>query len=158
MSENSRIRKRQALREVEGYLELLTSLEGQWELSPEVRNPVADRALEVLRNHQFTGAEHESALYLKGLALRVKELYTEAVGPLRESLNAEPHNLQAWLTLGWCFKRCDRLDLAIQALEEALTIYHNEPTLYYNLVKKAPAQVSRQSRDLDRVLKALRRD
>ncbi|WP_420586636.1 TolC family outer membrane protein [Ruegeria sp.] len=43
----------------------------------------------------------------------------------------------------------ERLGLAVQ-------IY--DPTLYYNLVKKAPAQVSRQSRDLDRVLKALRRD
>ncbi|WP_170515117.1 TolC family outer membrane protein [Ruegeria atlantica] len=43
----------------------------------------------------------------------------------------------------------ERLGLAVQ-------IY--DPTLYYNLVKKAPAQISRQSRDLDRVLKALRRD
>ncbi len=43
----------------------------------------------------------------------------------------------------------ERLGLAVQ-------IY--DPTLYYNLVKKAPAKVSKQSRDLDRVLKALRRD
>ena len=43
----------------------------------------------------------------------------------------------------------ERLGLAVQ-------IY--DPTLYYNLVKKAPPQVSKQSRDLDRVLKALRRD
>lgn len=43
----------------------------------------------------------------------------------------------------------ERLGLAVQ-------IY--DPTLYYNLVKKAPTQVSKQSRDLDRVLKALRRD
>ncbi|MES0823840.1 TolC family outer membrane protein [Ruegeria sp. SCP11] len=43
----------------------------------------------------------------------------------------------------------ERLGLAVQ-------IY--DPTLYYNLVKNAPAQVSKQSRDLDRVLKALRRD
>ncbi|WP_170475930.1 TolC family outer membrane protein [Ruegeria arenilitoris] len=43
----------------------------------------------------------------------------------------------------------ERLGLAVQ-------IY--DPTLYYNLVKRAPAQVSKQSRDLDRVLKALRRE
>ncbi|MDA7966390.1 TolC family outer membrane protein [Ruegeria sp.] len=43
----------------------------------------------------------------------------------------------------------ERLGLAVQ-------IY--DPTLYYNLVKKAPSRVSKQSRDLDRVLKALRRD
>lgn len=43
----------------------------------------------------------------------------------------------------------ERLGLAVQ-------IY--DPTLYYNLVKKAPSKLSKQSRDLDRVLKALRRD
>ncbi|NOD35940.1 MULTISPECIES: TolC family outer membrane protein [unclassified Ruegeria] len=43
----------------------------------------------------------------------------------------------------------ERLGLAVQ-------IY--DPTLYYNLVKNAPARVSKQSKDLDRVLKALRRD
>lgn len=40
----------------------------------------------------------------------------------------------------------ERLGLAVQ-------IY--DPTLYYNLVKDAPAAVSKRSRDLDRVLKAL---
>jgi len=40
----------------------------------------------------------------------------------------------------------ERLGLAVQ-------IY--DPTLYYNLVKDAPAQMGRRSRDLDRVLKAL---
>ncbi|MDP5216885.1 TolC family outer membrane protein [Ruegeria sp. 2205SS24-7] len=42
----------------------------------------------------------------------------------------------------------ERLGLAVQ-------IY--DPTLYYNLVKNAPARVSKQSKDLDRVLKALGR-
>lgn len=40
----------------------------------------------------------------------------------------------------------ERLGLAVQ-------IY--DPTLYYNLVKSAPARLSKQSKDLDRVLKAL---
>ncbi|MEX0350256.1 MAG: TolC family outer membrane protein [Paracoccaceae bacterium] len=40
----------------------------------------------------------------------------------------------------------ERLGLAVQ-------IY--DPTLYYNLVKNAPANISKQSKDLDRVLKAL---
>ena len=46
--------------------------------------------------------------------------------------------------------------LTAERLGLAVRIY--DPTLYYNLVKKAPSQTSRQSRDLDRVLKALRRD
>ena len=40
----------------------------------------------------------------------------------------------------------ERLGLAVQ-------IY--DPTLYYNLVKDAPAAVSKRGRDLDRVMKAL---
>ena len=46
--------------------------------------------------------------------------------------------------------------LTAEHLGLAVEIY--DPTLYYNLVKGAPAQVSRQSRDLDRVLKALGRN
>ena len=43
--------------------------------------------------------------------------------------------------------------LTAEHLGLAVEIY--DPTLYYNLVKSAPAQVSQQSRDLDRVLRAL---
>jgi outer membrane protein len=43
--------------------------------------------------------------------------------------------------------------LTAEHLGLAVEIY--DPTLYYNLVKGAPAQLSRQSKDLDRVLKAL---
>lgn len=46
--------------------------------------------------------------------------------------------------------------LTAEHLGLAVEIY--DPTLYYNLVKRAPAQVSRQSRDLDRVLQALGRN
>lgn len=43
--------------------------------------------------------------------------------------------------------------LTAEHLGLAVEIY--DPTLYYNLVKDAPAQVSQRSRDLDRVLRAL---
>lgn len=43
--------------------------------------------------------------------------------------------------------------LTAEQLGLAVQIY--DPTLYYNLVKNAPAQVSKQSKDLDRVMKAL---
>ncbi len=43
----------------------------------------------------------------------------------------------------------ERLGLAVQ-------IY--DPTLYYNMVKDAPARLSKRGQDLDRVLKALRRE
>ena len=43
--------------------------------------------------------------------------------------------------------------LTAEQLGLAVQIY--DPTLYYNLVKDSPAKVSKQSKDLDRVLKAL---
>ncbi|MGR3759916.1 TolC family protein [Roseobacteraceae bacterium NS-SX3] len=46
--------------------------------------------------------------------------------------------------------------LTAEHLGLAVEIY--DPTLYYNLVKDAPAQVSKRSKDLDRVLKALGRN
>ncbi|MDE4099181.1 MULTISPECIES: TolC family outer membrane protein [Rhodobacterales] len=46
--------------------------------------------------------------------------------------------------------------LTAEHLGLAVEIY--DPTLYYNLVKDAPAHISKRSKDLDRVLKALGRD
>lgn len=43
--------------------------------------------------------------------------------------------------------------LTVEHLGLAVQVY--DPSLYYNLVKDAPARTSQQSRDLDRVLKAL---
>jgi outer membrane protein len=43
--------------------------------------------------------------------------------------------------------------LTAERLKLAVQIY--DPTIYYNLVKNAPARTSKQSRDLDRVLEAL---
>ena len=47
------------------------------------------------------------------------------------SLDTE--NLNIWLSLGWCYKRLSRLDLAIQSLEEALSIAPDDAIIYYNL-------------------------
>ena len=35
--------------------------------------------------------------------------------------------------MGWCFKRINRLDLAIESLEEALSADADEAIVYYNL-------------------------
>ncbi len=43
--------------------------------------------------------------------------------------------------------------LTAERLKLGVEIY--DPALYYNMAKTAPAQISKQSKDLDRVLKAL---
>ena len=45
----------------------------------------------------------------------------------------EPQNVHIRLSLGWCYKRCRRLDLAIQSLEEALESDASQAIVHYNL-------------------------
>ena len=59
---------------------------------------------------------------IKGQALRTLEKFKEALAPLSVAAQGNPENIDTWLALGWCHKRTGRLDLAIEALEEALTV------------------------------------
>ena len=72
-------------------------------------------------------------LYLQGEALRSLEQYAEAIVPLRKVAEIEPENVQVLLALGWCHKRTGRIDLAIAALETALSADGDEPLIRYNL-------------------------
>ncbi|WP_170426525.1 TolC family outer membrane protein [Ruegeria arenilitoris] len=95
----------------------------------------------------------------------IREEATLGARTTLDVLNAQQDLLDAQLAL--VASRIERSRAAYQLLQAqglltaerlGLAVQIYDPTLYYNLVKKAPAQVSRQSRDLDRVLKALRRD
>ena len=59
--------------------------------------------------------------------------FSDAVLPLKESSEHDPDNLHVWLALGWCYKRCGRLDLAIQALEDAMNVEPSQAIIFYNL-------------------------
>jgi Flp pilus assembly protein TadD len=128
-----RIRRQQLLREAEGYLDLTTVLSERWPLRPAVRDRLAQRALDVLARLDSSGRHRTHSRYLVGQALRVMERYAEAIEPLEEAAELDPENIHIWLELGWCHKRCGRLELAIQALEEALLVDSSEAIIHYNL-------------------------
>lgn len=71
--------------------------------------------------------------YLWGEALRGLERYDEAIEPLEDVVARQVDHIPAWLALGWCYKRLNRLDLAIGAIEGALEHEPEEPLLHYNL-------------------------
>ena len=71
--------------------------------------------------------------FLRGQALRIMERYREAIPSLERSAELDPSNIHIWLALGWCYKRSSRLDLAIQSLEEALSVDESQAIVYYNL-------------------------
>lgn len=133
MSKLERTRRQQLLREAEGYLELLTDCSEQWPVSPAARDRLAERALDCLRRLEATGGYRRECLFLQGQALRVMERYAEAIVPLTAAAAEAADDIHVWLALGWCHKRTGRLDLAIEALKEALEADPTEAIIYYNL-------------------------
>ncbi len=117
MAPGNRTRTLQILRAAEGYLEL----------------EMPQQALDVLARLDEASATRSQALYLRGEALRWLERHGEAIEILRRAAEQAPSNLHVWLALGWCYKRTDRLDLAIDALEQAQATDAEEAILYYNL-------------------------
>lgn len=127
-------RRQQFLSEAEGYLDLAGGLHERWKPEPDVRDRLAQRALDVLNRLSRESTWRQAhVLYLKGQALRTMHRYQEAVEPLTESSRLDPECLQVWLALAWCRKRTGRLDLAIQSLEEALALEPDEAIVHYNL-------------------------
>lgn len=106
-----------ALLEAEGYLEL----------------DLPQRALHALETQDDFGPLAFEGNWLTGEALRNLERHDEAVGPLREAVRLKPDSLPARLALGWCLKRCARLQQAIEVLEEALDQEDQEAIVPFNL-------------------------
>lgn len=117
MSRSHRIRLSRIIQEAEGYLEL----------------QMPQHALNLLDGVEDPGTFKGHTLYLRGEALRSMERYGEALEPLRGAAELTPSNLQVWLALGWCYKRQGRLDLAIEALDQACEIDPGMPLIHYNL-------------------------
>jgi Flp pilus assembly protein TadD len=133
MSDLSRIRRQQILREAEGYLDLITVFGDRMPCRPGARDQLARRVLKTLDRIENAGGLKGHVLFLRGQALRAMENFIDAVPLLREAAEIEPQNVHIRLSLGWCFKRCRRLDLAIQSLEEALEADASQAIVHYNL-------------------------
>lgn len=121
------------LRRAAGYLEL-----GELLVEPDRETPanarrLLDRALAELRQLPEEMRSGPLASLIEGEALRALGSWEAALGPLGRASEADPARLEAWLGLGWCHKRLDRLDDAIRALESGLKASPRQPILLYNL-------------------------
>ena len=117
MTVEHRARRARIQGEAEGYLEL----------------GMPEHALQTLGRLGDPVTFSSRALYLWGEGLRMTERYFEALMPLERAVKATPEDLHIRIALGWCYKRTGRLDLAIDALEQALIVAPMEPLLRYNL-------------------------
>ena len=116
MTAERHARRAKIQREAEGYLELGMAQH-------------ALTALDRLDEDSYDGR----AYYLRGESLRALERYAEAIAPLQRATHALPDDRHVCVALGWCYKRTGRLDLAIDALQQALIVRPQEALLRYNL-------------------------
>ena len=133
MTDLDGVRRQQLLEEAEGYLDLLVVLSDRWPLTPPARDRLGRRALRILDALLPLWDEPDYILYLKGQTLRAMQRYDRAVTALQQAAEADPADLHVCLALGWCFKRMDRVDLAVAALRRALQTHRDEAILHYNL-------------------------
>jgi len=133
MQSLERIRRQRILSEIEGYLELLMLFDDALAASKDNRHRIAQRALNSFDRLSEGTRAGAIGQHLRGQALRALDRFADAVIPLRAAADLEPENLHIWLALGWCYKRCDRLDLAIESLQEALAAKPGTAILHYNL-------------------------
>ena len=133
MTEYNRTRRKQILREAEGYLDLATACTEQLSLQLATRDRMAERALEALGRLDVVGRNRVEALFWEGQAYRVMERYSDAILALDKAAELEHDNVHVWLALGWCHKRTGRLDKAIESLEEALQVNDRQAIVHYNL-------------------------
>ncbi|MGE0759976.1 MAG: tetratricopeptide repeat protein [Pirellulaceae bacterium] len=133
MSELKRFRRKQIIREAEGYLDLVTSCADELELNKGIRDRLAQRTIDTLGRLDAASRERVDALYLHGQALRIMEQHGAAIDVLRRAADLDHDNIHIWLALGWCHKRTGRLDKAIESLEEALQVDDRQAIIHYNL-------------------------
>lgn len=117
MSVIHRVRHQRILREAEGYLEL----------------GLPQAALDTLARIAEPGTFLGQKLYLTGEALRALERNAEAIPVLEQAAELRPSEISVWLALGWCYKRCGRIDSAIGALEKAEEVAPEDAIVHYNL-------------------------
>ena len=133
MSTAERVQRKKLIRSAEGYLDLIMAFDDCWPLDLENRIVLANRAIEALGKIKRPLGHKPYILFLKGQASRAAENYQKAVHYLQQSAQLDPDNIHTFLALGWCYKRIDRTDLAIEAMETAVQIDSESAIAHYNL-------------------------
>ena len=121
------------LRQAAGFLEL-------GELLVEPDQPVPPASLTVLR-HALQAIEsiepplrqEPETMLLEAETLRALGQFEAALPLFRRTAAAVPRRIEPWLGIGWCLKRLNRLDEAIEQLQAGMRASPRQPILHYNL-------------------------
>jgi tetratricopeptide (TPR) repeat protein len=131
-----RVCLRRRLREIAGYLEVVTGWSDFSPQSPAQRTAVLERVTALLAELPASARLGRTAVeidLLEGHALRLSGRYAEAVAPLRRAAFGAPQKAAPWLALAWSYKRLGRLPQAITAIKRACACEPRNPVAMYNL-------------------------
>jgi tetratricopeptide (TPR) repeat protein len=121
------------LRRAAGYLELGELLVDADAGTPPSARRVLKRALAELEPLPADIREGAAASVIEGEAMRALGEWEAALKPLMRAARVDATRVEAWLGLGWCYKRLERLPDAIVALETGIRASPQQPILLYNL-------------------------
>ena len=133
MTAMPRHRRQAILREASGYVELGELLLEPTRPVPPSSEKLLHRALDLVSLLPEPTRSTAGAKLLEGEALRALGRWHDSLEAFRMVAAQEPKRLEAWLGMGWCLKRLDRLAEAIGALQQGLGHSPREPILLYNL-------------------------
>lgn len=117
MVKNLRVRREKLLNAAEGYL-MLEMPQHALECLDAVIDP---------QRAQFTYN------YLRGMVLRQMGDHYAALDAFDLALEEQPEHMSLLLAMAWCYKRTDRLERAINAMEQAYAADPTAPIVLYNL-------------------------
>ena len=91
------------------------------------------KALAILEARDDWATMRFEAAFLTGETLRILGRYREALKLLEMAAGLRPENVDVAVSLGWCYKRTQRLAQAIDALGRAVRHNRKVAILHYNL-------------------------
>lgn len=128
-----RVRRKKLIRNAEGYLDLIMVFDDRWPLDQDLRERLADKAINSLVEITKPQGFKPYILFLKGQAHRAAGRHVQAINYLEQSLRLDEDNLHTLLALGWCYKRINNIAGAIEVMTTAVSIDNTSAINHYNL-------------------------
>lgn len=129
----NRIGQQHLLRQAAGFLELGELLVQPDQPVPEASLPMLRRAVETIHAIAPPLRDQPETVLIEAESLRALGEFEAALPLFRRVASATPKRIEPWLGIGWCLKRLDRLDEAIETLRDGVQASPRQPVLHYNL-------------------------
>lgn len=114
-------------------MDLIMCLEDRWRLDEPIIQTITGKTLTVLDDLDQGSGRRSHVAFLRGQAYRVRREFEKSVIAFEESLENDYENIHTHLGMAWCYKRLEKIELAIQSLDRAVEIEPDNAIILYNL-------------------------